>query len=100
MLVRVCPFSFVLASLSLSAHLADAWPGAPSCYQGGEDGRRKLQEVLDADNQGDARRWGRKHTNIRQGCDWKTRLNFKRKSKLKLTCRPAQGSSYQAGGPW
>ena len=70
MLVRVCPFSFVLASLSLSAHLADAWPGAPSCYQGGEDGRRKHQEAPDADNQGDARRWGRKHT-LRLGCDWK-----------------------------
>ena len=76
MLVRVCPFSFVLASLSFSAHLADAWPGAPSCYQGGEDGRRKHQEVLDADNQGDARRWGRKHT-LRLGCDWKTKLNSK-----------------------
>ena len=76
MLVRVCHFSFVLASLSLSAHLADAWPGAPSCYQGGEDGRRKHQEVLDADNQGDARRWGRKHT-LRLGCDWKNRLNYK-----------------------
>ena len=85
--------------LSLSAHLADAWPGAPSCYQGGEDGRRKRQEVLDADNQGDVRRWGRTHT-LRLGCDWKTRLNYKINSKLKLTCHPTRGSSYQAGGPW